>query len=374
MSNLAKTPSVSSLASTQRLNELAMESGQLGSWSLDVATEQTARSLRHDAIFGYDQLHPTWTYATFLDHVDDRDRERVDTEYRRALEQGEDWEFESRIHRVDGEERWIWAKGKHFRDEAGTVAEIVGLVADITDRKRSEIALRKSEQLAAVGRLASTIAHEMNNPLESVTNLLYLASTSDNVAEIKSYLHTAETELQRVSHITNQTLRFHRAKPFLREVTPRNLFSGIEEMFAGRIANHGIRVTSLRHTDHLVRCFDGEIRQVLTNLVGNAVDAMRDGGCLTLQSRSGHNGVGSEGVYITVADTGSGISKAVAKKMYDPFFSTKGSEGSGLGLWVSLEIVQRHHGCLSMRSSQNVERHGTTFRLFLPYDKQPLQH
>lgn len=361
----------SSLASSQRLSELALESGQLGSWSLNVATQTAVRTPRHDAIFGYEELYPGWTYSTFLEHVDPRDRGWVDATYRKALTDGTDWEFEARIQRTDGEERWIWAKGKHFRDPDGNVLEIVGLVGDITERQRTEIALRKSEQLAVVGRLASTIAHEMNNPLESVTNLLYLAGTSDDLEEVKRYIATAETELQRVSAITNQTLRFHRRKPTLRKVSARELMSGIEEMFAGRVANHGINVTERYGTDRMIFCFDGEIRQVLTNLVGNAIDAMRAGGRLLIRSRAGRDRHGENGVFITIADTGTGISPEVAKKMYDPFFSTKGANGSGLGLWVSLEIIQRHHGRLKMRSHAGTVVHGTVFSLFLPSEREP---
>ncbi len=370
-SSKAPTASPTPLASSQRLSGLALESGQLGSWSLNVATQQTIRSLRHDQIFGYETLHPDWTYSTFLKHLDARDRDRVDTKYRKALETGSDWEFEARILRVDGEERWIWAKGKHFRGETDEVVEIVGLVGDVTDRRRADDALRKSEQLAAVGRLASTIAHEINNPLESVTNLLYLAGGASSLEEAKQYITVAESELQRVSAITNQTLRFHRSKPALRRMSAPALSSGIREMFGGRLTNHNISF-SLRHrTDRTTLCFDGEVRQVLTNLIGNAIDAMRDGGHLSIRSRSGHNRNGTEGVFISISDTGTGISKETAKKMYEPFFSTKGADGSGLGLWVSLDIVQRHHGTLTMRSSQGEKVYGTVFRLFLPAEQTP---
>ena len=371
--NAAAAPqatSPGSLASSQRLNELALATGQFGSWSLDVVSQQTVRTLRHDQIFGYKESHPAWTYSVFLEHVDARDRDRVDGEYRKALEEGTDWEFEARIQRLDGEERWIWAKGKHFRDEQGKIVEIVGLVGDITERRRTEIASRKNEQLAAIGRLASTIAHEINNPLESVTNLLYLASRSETLEESRKYLETAEVELQRVSAITNQTLRFQRARPVVRKVSARELLSGIEEMFTGKAIAHHVQFTQRHLSDRTSLCFDGELRQVLTNLIGNSVDAMKTGGHLAIRNRAGRRkGVG--GIYITISDTGTGITPAVAKKMYDPFFSTKGVDGSGLGLWISLDIVNRHHGHLAMRSSQSDRAHGTVFRLFLPCDRQP---
>ncbi len=365
-----QSTSSASLASSQRLTELALESGQLGSWSLNVATQHAVRTLRHDQIFGYQEIFENWTYPVFLEHVDPRDRDRVDSEYRIALEAGKDWEFEARIQRVDGEERWIWAKGKHFRNEAGEVVEIVGLIADVTERRRAEVALRKSERLAVVGRLASTIAHEINNPLEAVTNLLYLARGSSTLEEAMQYITTAEGELQRISNITNQTLRFHRDRPALRRMSAPDLLSGIRGIFAGRLLTHEISWVEKHRTQRRVLCFDGEIRQVLTNLVANAIDATRGGGKLFIRSSEGHLS-GEPGMFLIIADTGTGISAQTAKKMYDPFFSTKDSEGSGLGLWVSLDIVQRHHGRLMMRSSQNRTKHGTVFLLFLPADKQP---
>ena len=359
------------LESSQRLSELALESGKLGSWSLNVATQRAQRSLRHDAIFGYDKLVADWTYSTFLEHIDVRDRDYVDSSYRRALEASQDWEFEARIHLVDGQERWIWAKGKHFRDEAGTVIEIIGLVADVTERRRTELALYKSEQLAVVGRLASTIAHEINNPLEAVTNLLYLASTAESFEEARQYLKTAESELQRVVSIANQTLRFQRSKSIVGVSSPEMLFGGIRAMFAGRLINHGIAFEVQHHTEKTILCYANEIRQVLTNLVGNAVDAMSGGGTLFIRTRFGHDQKAVAGVIITIADTGSGMSPEVLKKIYDPFFSTKGAEGSGLGLWISSEIVRRHHGHLAVKSSRSATTHGTVFRMFLPTDIKP---
>lgn len=364
--------SLTALQSSQRLSEVALASGAFGSWSLQVSTQVATRSFRHDQIFGYSQPAPNWTYELFISFVDPRDRVYVDTAYRRALETGRDWEFEARITRLDGEERWIWAKGKHFRDESGKPVEIVGLVSDITDRKRSELAMRQNEKMAAVGRLASTVAHEINNPLEAVTNLLYLARTSEDPAVIRDYLITAEAELQRVSAITNQTLKFQRTTSVAARVDIRDLMAGVLSIFKGRIINHGLTVSERHGTEQSVLCFDGEIRQVLNNLVSNAIDASKPGGQLILRSRSVTNPLTNErGVVLTVADTGSGMSPEIAKKIYDPFFSTKGSSGSGLGLWVSLEVVRRHHGRLSMRSSQSGTHHGTVFSLYLPTNLVP---
>ncbi len=361
------------LQSSERLSVLALQTGQIGSWQLDIASQLSVRTLRHDQIFGYQEQHPTWTYESFLQHVLPQDRELVDLSFRQALQDERDWEFEARISRVDGEERWIWAKGQHFKDGNGKTTQIIGLIGDITERKTAELALRQSEKLAAVGRLASTIAHEINNPLEAVTNLLYLARGSVDVAEIQGYLKTADSELQRVTAITAETLRFHQEPPEIVRVGWQALLASVLAIFQGRMTRHRIAVQQRFRSQQTFMCFQGEVRQVLNNIVGNAVDAMtRQGGTLSLRSYDAHDSqTGLQGTVLMVADTGTGMDSATLKRIFDPFFSTKGSGGTGLGLWVSRDIVQRHHGAFHVRSSQRDGHPGTVFSLFLPANVQP---
>ena len=246
---------------------------------------------------------------------------------------------------------------------------IVTFSRDVSDQKRAQAALIQSEKLAAVGRLASSIAHEINNPLASVTNLLFLALGAQDLAESREYLLTAERELRRVSAITNQTLRFHRqsSKPSI--LIPEEAFAGCLSVQHGRIVNGNIQVFERCRPSPPVLCLEGEIRQVLNNLIGNAVDALQtSGGRLLLRSREAtHWKNGSRGIVITVADSASGMSRKTLKRIYEPFFTTKGEAGTGLGLWISAEIVDRHRGSLSVRSSQHPQLHGTVFRLFLPF-------
>ena len=240
---------------------------------------------------------------------------------------------------------------------------------DITSVKRTEAALRESEKLADVGRLAASIAHEINNPLESVTNLLYLSINTANRDELNKYLHIAEHELSRVSAITNQTLRFYRQSTNPRTVPCDDLIDSVLAIHHRRILSSRVQVYSRLRATQPINCFEGEIRQVLNNLIGNAVDAMHEGGRLLIRSREGmHWPTHRRGLIVTVADTGSGIRRENLKKIFEPFFSTKGLSGTGLGLWVSYEIVQRHRGVLRVRSSQSPGRHGTVFTLFLPFD------
>jgi PAS domain S-box-containing protein len=252
----------------------------------------------------------------------------------------------------------------------GTVQAITAASLEITQQKQAERALMQSEKLAVVGRLAASIAHEINNPLESVTNLLYLAERAKDAAETKEYVRTAERELRRVSAITNQTLRFHKQSSSPQEITGEELIDSVVSVFQSRIMNAGIRVEERKRPLRPVRCFEGEIRQVLSNLVSNAVDALHpQGGRLLLRSREGTDWrTGRRGIVISVADTGKGIPGSVQGRMFEPFYTTKGIHGTGLGLWISSEIINRHHGALRFRSSQKQGRSGTVFTMFLPFD------
>jgi PAS domain S-box-containing protein len=251
----------------------------------------------------------------------------------------------------------------------GSVVAIAAASVEITQLKQTEAALIQSEKLAAVGRLASSIAHEINNPLESVTNLLYLARTSNPSPEIQHFLTLAERELQRVSAITNQTLRFHKQTTAPTEITCDELFAEVLTLYQGRLVNSGIDVQIRTRTTRTVCCYEGEIRQVLSNLIGNAIDAMGSkGGRIQLRTRESH---GSDGIVITIADDGPGMSAPTATRIFEPFFTTKGFSGTGLGLWITQEIVDRHHGRLTLRTSQRPGHSGTAFTLFLPFAAAP---
>ena len=251
--------------------------------------------------------------------------------------------------------------------------EITGIAAasvEMTHQKKAEAALIQNEKLAAVGRLAASIAHEINNPLESMTNLLYLARMTKEPDMIQGYLDTAERELRRVSVISNQTLRFYRQSTKAQIVSCQELFESVLSMYQGRIVNSLVKVEKKIRPTRFVQCFDGEIRQVLTNLIGNAIDALHpNGGRLLLRSREGTNwNTGSKGVVLTIADTGAGMPQEVCKKIFDAFYTTKGIGGTGLGLWVSKEIMDRHRGTVTVRSSQKADAGGTVFTLFLPFE------
>lgn len=253
-------------------------------------------------------------------------------------------------------------------DSDGEVILLVPEGRDIGDVKRAQAALLKSEKLAAVGRLASSIAHEINNPLESVMNLIYLARHSEG-GDTQKYLDLADQEIRRVSIIANQTLRFHKQASKPQPATSADLFSTVMSIYEGRLRNARVSVEKKFRTDQPVVCFQGDVRQVLNNLVANALEAMPFGGRLLIRSRRGRNWkTGKAGLVLTIADNGTGISPTVRRQIFDAFFTTKGTAGNGLGLWVCQEIVARHQGALNVRSTQRVGRSGTTFTLFLPFE------
>lgn len=242
---------------------------------------------------------------------------------------------------------------------------------DIEDRKRAEEALKESEKLAETGRLAATIAHEINNPLESITNLLYLISILPNVPEAAAeYTRLAQAELERVSRITRQTLAFHRQSDHPEAVRLGELVDSVIFLYSRpAIAKHIEIAREVRFSGEIMG-YPGELRQLLSNLFANALEACPAGGKLRVRVYEGcefHNSK-KPGVRIVIGDTGNGIAPELFHRIFEPFFTTKGAKGSGLGLWVTQSIVAKHNGFIQMRSSTHPPRNGTVFSIFLPFE------
>jgi len=272
-----------------------------------------------------------------------------------------------------GENRFWNVSYSPIYNAAGTVEAIAAVILEVTNQKKAEAALIQSEKLAAVGRLASSISHEINNPLEAITNLLYLIALSGDLPEgVKHYVQTAQSELSRVCQIATQTLRFHRQAVRATHVSAADLVNAVLNLYHGRLSNSSIRVEASYSTSTAILCFENDIRQVLNNLIANAIDAMRQGGGRLLVRAhdaldySPENPEGRRGIRITIADTGHGMSPPVRERLFEPFYTTKDLNGTGLGLWISAGIVDRHQGRLSFRSTEHPIHHGTVFSLFLP--------
>jgi signal transduction histidine kinase len=235
----------------------------------------------------------------------------------------------------------------------------------LVEQERAYAGLMQSEKLAAVGRLASSMAHEINNPLEAMTNLLFLAQGRATDPVLVEWLEQADRELRRVSNITNQTLRFHKQASFPQAITCLSLFSATLNLYEARLRNADIAVEKRKRANEPVECFEGDIRQVLSNIVANAIDAMPHGGRLIVRSRKAtHWQSGRQGLMLTVADTGMGMDVAIRGRCFEAFFTTKDIGGLGLGLWISREIMERHDGAISLRSRAG---RGTVVGLFLPF-------
>ncbi|RXH57228.1 PAS domain-containing sensor histidine kinase [Granulicella sibirica] len=257
------------------------------------------------------------------------------------------------------------------KDSRG-LSEVAVFLTDMTTQKLAEAALVQSEKLAAVGRLAASISHEINNPLEAVTNLLYLARHTGELPEaVRTLLDLADQELRRVSQIASQTLRFHRQSTRPRAVKPEELIDTALALYHGRLGNSNIELRLDHRGADAVTCYEGDIRQVLNNLIGNAVDAMRTGGRLTVRTSNARMWkAGVPGVRITIADTGGGMPAEVLCRIFEPFYTTKGINGTGLGLWISQGIIEKHRGRMQVQSSSQLPRTGTVFSLLLP--REPL--
>ena len=238
----------------------------------------------------------------------------------------------------------------------------------LEERAVAEEALRRSEKLAVAGRLAASMAHEINNPLASVTNLLYLVGASDTLAKSKQYGATAVNELARVSELVAHTLRFYRepAKPAMVHIT--EVVDSALVVFQSRLNSAGIAVERDFRENSPILAKAGELRHMVLNLIGNALEAIQRDGALKIRvsnTRELRNGA-RPGVRLTIADSGSGIQPEVRRKIFEPFVSTKGDTRSGLGLWMSSEIVRRHGGTIQVKSKVPPPYGGTVFSVFLP--------
>jgi PAS domain S-box-containing protein len=268
----------------------------------------------------------------------------------------------------NGNEICIDDSGAPIRDSAGKMIGVVLVFRDITERRMSEGALMRAEKLAAAGRLAASVAHEVNNPLEGLTNLVYLARRSDEVEEIRQLLVQAEGELARIAHITRQSLGFYRETTTPAHFKPSKIVHEVSSFYASRAATLGVTFQVNAATDREVLGAAGELRQILSNLLANSLDACTKGASIRIETHSAVDprNPSSAGVRITIADTGTGIAPEHIKSIFEPFFTTKTETGTGLGLWVSRELVEKHGGSLRVRSRNINPGCGTVFSIFLP--------
>ena len=269
---------------------------------------------------------------------------------------------------------WTWLVSAYpVRTTPQQVRWVGVIVLDASDRKRGEEALRRTEKLAATGRLAASIAHEINNPLEAITNLLFLLRNFCRLEDpALNYVAMAEQEAQRMAEITQQTLRFYRQSTLPARAKMSELLDSVLSLSQSRLNALNIEVVREFDPELDLFCFAGELRQVFANLVSNAIDATSGGGRLLVRARHSRSWKAPEqtGVRFTLADTGVGMEPAVRERIFEAFFTTKELTGTGLGLWVSHEIIVKHRGVVHARSRTAAQGRasGTVFQILIPDD------
>jgi signal transduction histidine kinase len=238
----------------------------------------------------------------------------------------------------------------------------------VRQQAQAEEALRRTEKLAVAGRLAASIAHEINNPLEAITNIVWLLQNNTELpVEARDYLRMAQQELDRVTHITKQTLGFYREPSQSAQIDVGELLDGVLGGFSARLRNKDVRVQRDIDTTCKVSGRPGEIRQIFANLISNSVDAVPQHGAIRIRCAPGHSR-GRRGVRILFGDNGPGVPYAIRSKIFEAFFSTKGAVGTGLGLWVVKDLVTKHGGSVQVRSRNGSGPSWTVFSVFLPAD------
>jgi PAS domain S-box-containing protein len=291
--------------------------------------------------------------------------------WKSSIASGKVFEMIFPLRGADGAYRQFLTLAMPVRDEHGRVVRWFGSNTDITEQRRSEEALRQTEKLAATGRLAASIAHEINNPLEAVTNLVYLARKQPTNAP--KYLTLADQELDRIAQITKNTLGFYRDSASFSPVNISLVLSEVAALYTRKIDFKKINLRPDYGDGIEILAFPGEIRQIFANLLANAIEALSMEGVLRIRARRVpmRDGSGRHGVRISFLDNGSGIALANRKKIFEPFFTTKKDVGTGLGLWLTQGLVEKHHGALQVRSSVRPGNTWTMFSVFLP--DQPLK-
>ena len=336
-------------------------------WVTDGKGEKTYCNLRYlDYVGGtsYRTLHRDWHLS-----VHPEDREAAMSAWKLSLETGAPYIQEYRLRRFDGEYRHFLARAVPVRNEAGEIERWLGSSTDVQDRKVAEDTLRRTEKLAVVGRMASNISHEINNPLAGLVNLLYLMSTGPELPkETQDMLAIAQELLARVTEATTRTLLFHRQSTKQSGLRLAEAMDSLLAVNRPLIEAKQVGVATKYRSAAVFPCYVGEVRQALAHMMNNALDALGHKGKLYVRVRDSHawGEPQRKGIRVTLADTGGGIPAGDLPFIFDAFFTTKGLNGTGLGLWISKEIVERHAGFIRLKSSTGEKASGTVVHVFFP--------
>ena len=350
--------------------QLALRANGMGLWVWDMHTDTVSCSEEVYRAMGLPP-GPTDVHSIkWVEAIHPDDLAHVGESFLRARDTGSELRCNFRVARPDGSIGWAECQGTSQRDTDGRVLKIVGVIADITNRKRGEEAMLRAEKLAVAGRLAASVAHEINNPLEAVANLVFLITLTDDSETAKAHANRALEELLRVSLVTQSTLKFHRQSGAPKDTKLSETLDSVLALFRGRLQASGIEVDVRVENESPVECMPGEMQQIFANLVGNAVEAMPDAGRLVIRIRPSVDWRGrtTQGMRVTVCDSGVGMDRATMKCVFEPFFTTKTETGTGLGMWVVVQLLDRHHGHVRLWSSQLPGSTGTAISVFMPFE------
>ncbi len=337
---------------------LAQQAGKSASWVRDVEHQQVRFLPGGFEIFGL-------PFADFGDRppisfVEEEDRAAIEAALRKTIETGKPFQVEFRVRWPTGEVHCQEARGVRDAENPNLIR---GTTFDITDRKQAEMSLLRIEKLAAVGRIASTIAHEINNPLASVTNLLYLALLDSSISEeVRGFLERAEEELSRLRNVTRLTLSYARPRNQARDIDPGEVIDDILSLFHIRLEAKDIRIVRVCPEPFAIHIYLDELQRILTNIIANAIDAVDLlGGVIRIaMERRASDGI------IAIEDNGIGIPPERMNRVFDPFFTTKEEVGTGIGLWVTKELVEKNGGSISLSSGSLQNGMRTRFEMRFP--------
>jgi PAS domain S-box-containing protein len=356
------------LQERQELLLLAESAGGVHPWATDAITSRrmwwTPASYR---LYGRkEELGPP-TRDEFIRLVHPEDQEKVREVYRLLHKSGGEDRFslQFRSAPISGRVRWILTKGRVHRDADGWPLRLVGIDIDITERRQAEEVLQRLEKLSVLERLATSMAHEINNPLMALSSALFLVTQSTSLEEARKHVRLAQEEVARIIHYSSKTLRFRRKTS---PIHPQNVREMIQSLLNMLKLRHGIVkvITDFRES-RLLEASKDDLEQLLEIILGNAFEAVATGGSVKVRvvERAGVNG--ESGIRVLVCDTGKGMSAEVKAHLFEPFFSTKPMTGVGLGLWIASGIVQDLQGRIRIRSSDAQGNHGTVVSVFLPF-------
>jgi PAS domain S-box-containing protein len=331
----------------ERLN-LALKAGNMGLFEMNCESDELWWSPTTYVLFGVkpESFEPTFESLISLVHPQDQELLKQHFEENIALEQPIHHEF--RIQGPDGKERWINCHGQIEFKDTGQPWRYFGIFIDVSMRRQSEQMLRKWEKLAAAARMSATMAHEINNPLNGAVNLLFLAKATPGIPSgVAVLLGQAEQELERVALTARQVLGFYRESGGTEQVDLPALADSVLKLFSNKLTLKKIRIARAFEACPPVQAVRGELQQVISNLLSNAIDAVPVNGVITIGAHGIPDG-GNTRVEIFIADNGPGIPVEAMERIFEPFYTTKTETGTGLGLWIVKEIVERHGGSISV--------------------------